>query len=242
MCARVRLDRFHHDFLANDYTEAVLHFDEATKANLTNQEGWIGLARLYAEVGEYLKSSEAIAQALKLEENENLRSLYKMIEEHQGESVEFVDDALMEIESRRGLTPTGLEMRKIFEPSPRGGTVLEISPMKVEQFLSKYTSIPGYKCSGVLTQDGQLIAVHSQSEVGKEKFASITQQIMSSVLNSSKMMDLGSFVGGEIETRIGRIVLASWKNAVLAFLVGSTTKKEDLTAAVDRFIGFAAVR
>ncbi len=114
--------------------------------------------------------------------------------------------------------------------------------MKVEQFLAKYTSIPGYKCSGVLTQDGQLIAAHSQSEVEKETFASITQQIMSSVLNSSKMMDLGSFVGGEIETRIGRIVLASWKNAVLAFLVGGTTKKEDLTAAVDRFIGFAAVR
>ena len=45
---------------------------------------------------------------------------------------------------------------------------------------------------GKVAQDGQLIAAHSQSEVEKETFASITQQIMSSVLNSAKMMDLGS--------------------------------------------------
>ena len=50
---QIRMDRFHTDFIANDFTEAAHHFEKAASINPNNYKSLVCLSRLYAVVGAY---------------------------------------------------------------------------------------------------------------------------------------------------------------------------------------------
>lgn len=243
ICGHIRMTRFHHDFLANDFNEAVRHFREAAAANPGSLKAHVNMGRLLAEIGAYKEAKESVERTLAIDaDNLEIKQVGAIVEEHMAESVEYLDDALEQVERQRRLSPVGREIRKIFEPRPRGGTILEVSPTKIEQFLQGYESINGYKCSAVLALDGSFVAGHTRGDVPRDRFVRVAQAMLANALDSSKKMDTGAFVSSEVETPIGRIVMAVWKNLVLAILADAPAKKEDLDEAKERFVGFAVVQ
>lgn len=238
ICGLVRMDRFHADFLANDFTEAVRHFEKAMELNPNNFKSLMSLGRLYAEIGANDKAKDYLEQAIKVGQSDaNMDKLVKLVGLKSTETVD-VDDALGQIEQRRGLSPEGLEVRKIFDPAPRGATILQISPVKVEGHLAKYNMMPGYRASVVVTREGQVMASHSAGQIERDRFSALVQAILRCCEEGSKRMDIGSFVNAEIETSVGRVSIAEWKNLIIGILADVPAKKGDVDAAIEKFIHF----
>ena len=59
--------------------------------------------------------------------------------------------------------------------------------------------------------------------------------------DAAHKMDIGSFVSGELETSIGRVAMMECKNYIIGILADQPAKKEDLDAAVDKFVSFLSV-
>lgn len=238
ICGLVRMDRFHSDYLANDFTEATRHFEKAVELNPSNFKALLCLGRMHAEVGGYTRSKDYLEQAIKVGQSDSsMDKLVKLVGLKAQETVD-VDDALMQVEQRHGLTPDGLEVRKIFEPAPRGATILQISPVKIEGHLAKYNMMPGYRASVVVTREGQVVAAHSAGQIERDRFASLVQQILTCCEEGSKRMDIGSFVNAEIETSVGRVSIAEWKNFIIGILADAPAKKGDVDGAIEKFIHF----
>lgn len=240
ICGQVRMERFHADFLANDFTEAVRHFEKAAEINAGNLQAHQNLGRLYAEVGAYDRGAAALEKATRAGSSEaNVEKLARAVVPKAAQSVDL-DDTLQEIECRRGLTPEGVELRKIFEPTPRGGTILQISPIKIEGFLSRFATMQGYRASAVITREGTAVASHSAGQVAKERFSRLVQAILRCCEDAAKRMDMGAFVNGEIETSVGRVSIAEWKNFIIGILADAPAKKTDVDAAIEKFISFVS--
>jgi tetratricopeptide (TPR) repeat protein len=240
---QIRMDRFHQDFLSNDFTEAVHHFERAAQLNPRNYKSMVCLARMYAEVGAYDKARPYLEQML--QENpgdDHAEQLLRISSERQGKSVGNIDDSLADIESRRSLSPEGVDVARIFEPGPRtSASAPVVSPMKLEGFLTGYESMNGYKCSAVLTRDGACVAAHSRGMVPRESFAQFVQDVYLCSEDSSRKMDIGTFVNGEFETGVGRVALAEWKGYILGILADQPAQKKDVDAAVEKFVTFISV-
>jgi hypothetical protein len=99
----------------------------------------------------------------------------------------------------------------------------------------------GYKCSAVLTRDGQQYASHSRGMVSRERFAKFLQDIFGCSEDASRKMDIGTFVSGELDTSLGRVAMAEWKGYVMGILADAPAKKEDLNAAVEKFVSLLSV-
>ncbi len=238
----IRMDRFHQDYVQNDFVEAVRHFERAASINPRNYKALIGLGRLYAEVGSYYKAKPVLEQALQISPgDEHAEMLLEMVVTNMPRAVPNLDDALVEIESRRALSPEGEEMRKIFDPVHRSGLPPQVNPSKIDGFLVGFESMNGYKCSSVLTRDGACVAAHTRGMVSRERFTRLVQEIYQCSEEASRKMDIGTFVNGEIETSIGRVVIAEWKAFIIGLLADQPAKKEDLDAAVEKFVSFLSV-
>lgn len=241
ICGQVRMDRFHSEFVANDFTEAVRHFETASQINASSVRALTSLGRLYAEVGSFDRAKDYLDRASKAGQiDSGTERLIRYVDSKAGATAD-VDDQLVEIENRRGLSPEGLEVRKIFEPVPRGGTVLQISPIKIEEFLSRLGTMPGYRASVVITREGQAVAAHSAGQVARDKFTLLVQAILRCCDDASKRMDIGAFVNAEIETSVGRVSIAEWKNFIIGILADAPAKKGEVDAAIEKFISFLAV-
>jgi tetratricopeptide (TPR) repeat protein len=238
---QIRMDRFHQDFLANDFTEAVHHFERASQLNPRNYKALSCLARMYAEVGVYDKARPYLDQMLgENPGDEHAAGMLRIASERP--AAPNLDDALTEIESRRSLSADGAEIAHLFEPGPRTGTAAPVvSPMKIEGFLTGYESVNGYKCSAVLTRDGACVAAHSRGMVPRESFAQFVQDVYLCSEDSSRKMDIGTFVNGEFETSVGRVALAEWKGYILGILADQPAVKKDVDAAVEKFVTFISV-
>lgn len=242
VAGQIRMDRFHQDYVQNDFMEAVRHFERAVAINPRNYKALVSLGRLYAEVGAYAKAKPSLEQALRTSPgDEHAERLLEKVTENLPNTVRNLDDALAEIESRRALSPEGQELRKIFEPAPKGAAPPSVSPSKVEGFLVGFESMNGYKCSVVLTRDGACVAAHTRGMVPRERFARLVQEIYQCSEEASRKMDIGTFVSGEIESSAGRMVIAEWKNFIVGILAEPPAKKEDLDGAVEKFMSFLSV-
>ncbi len=239
IAAQIRMDRFHQDYLANDFVESVRHFEKAAASNPKNHRAMVSLGRLYAEAGAYYNAKPVLEQALKSSPgDEHAEQLLHLVDANLAEAVPNLDDALAEIESRRALSSKGTESRRIFEPAPRGGAAPQVSPSKIDAFLVGFESMNGYKCSSVLTRDGACVAAHTRGIVPRERFTKLIQEIYQCSEEASRKMDIGTFVNGEIETSIGRVILAEWKKFIFGILADQPAKKEDMDAAVEKFFAF----
>ncbi len=240
---QIRMDRFHQDFLANDFTEAVNHFERAAQINPRNYKALVSLARMYAEVGLYEKARPYLEQML--QENpgdEHAVHLLKVASGKGGHPGQNLDDALSDIETRRALPAEGVEVARLFEPGPlTSSAVPVVSPMKIEGFLTGYESVNGYKCSAVLSRDGACVAAHSRGMVPRELFAQFVQDVYLCSEDASRKMDIGTFVNGEFETPAGRVALAEWKGYILGLLADQPAQKKDVDAAVEKFVTFISV-
>jgi hypothetical protein len=54
-------------------------------------------------------------------------------------------------------------------------------------------------------------------------------------------MDIGTFVSGEMDTSVGRLAMAEWKGYIVGILADQPAKKEDLNAAVEKFVSLLSV-
>jgi len=241
ICGQVRMERFHSDFLANDFMEAVRHFETAAEVNPANGRAHLNLGRLYAEAGAYDRGKTELDSLVRLGElDANSDRLHRLVGARAPQSVDL-DEALQQIELRRGLTAEGLELRKIFEPSPRGGTILQVSAVKIEGFLARFGTMPGYRASAVVAGGGEALATHTTGKVAKDRFVQLVQAIVRCCEEASRRMDIGAFVHAEIETNMGRVSIASWKNMVIGILADVPAKKGEVDAAIEKFVEFLSV-
>jgi len=241
IAGQIRMERFHQDFLANDFTEAVRHFEEAASINANNYKAPVSLARLYAEAGSYYKAKPILEQVLRANPgDEHAEKLLRMVTENLPRAAANLDDALAEIESRRSFSSEGLAVTRIFEHAPRA-SVPQVNPMKIDAFLVGYESMNGYKCASVLTREGACVASHTRGMVSKERFTQFLQSVYQCSEDASRKMDIGTFVSGELDTPVGKVAMAEWKGYILGLLADPPAKKEDLNAAVDKFVSFLSV-
>jgi len=237
----IRMDRFHTDFLGNDFTEAVHHFEKAASINANNYKSLVNLARLYAEACDFAKAKPILDQVLRANPGDtNAEALARFIDENLEKSASSIDDSLSEIETRRELTPEGEHVRRIFEPS-HGSTSVQVDRSKIEAFLVGFEAMNGYKCSAVLTRDGQQYASHTRGMVPKEHFTKFLQEIYQCSEDASRRMDIGTFVSGELDTSVGRMAMAEWKGYIVGILADQPAKKEDLNTAVEKFVSLLSV-
>lgn len=238
---QIRMERFHQDFLANDFVEAVRHFEKAASINPANYRAQVSLGRLFAEAGMYYKAKPILEQVLRTNPgDETAEKLLAFVSENLAKAAADLDDALAEIESRRALSPEGQEVARLFEPLPRANAPV-VSPMKIEGFLVGFESMNGYKCAAVLTRDGAVVASHTRGMVSKERFARFLQDVYLCSEDASRKMDIGTFVSGELDTTIGRVGIAEWKQYIVGILADQPAKKEDLDAAIEKFVSFLSV-
>lgn len=238
--AVIRMDRFHQEYLGNDGSEALRHAQLALATNSSHAQAMLVLGRIYAECGAFEKAKPYVESYLRMTPtDEPMGQLRTLIDAHLAESVHDLDDAFMEIETRHGLSPVGLEMMQIFQPV-RGATQVTISPAKVEMFLKGYETMGGYKCSAVILKDGTLLAAHTRGMVAQDRFVNLVQKIYRSADDASRKMEIGSFVDGEVETSLGRVKLSEWKNVVMGLLADKPAKTEDFNRAIEKFQSFLA--
>ena len=166
----VRTERFHQDWLANDFTEAVNHLKKVIKINPDHYKARMGLARLYLEACLYEKARPLLDEMLRANPEDDLvRKQYELIRENWDSMESDVDDALAKIEEQHGLTELGKQAVRLFEPQSAVATA-NVDPAKLESFLRGFESMNGYKCSAVLTRDRQFLAAHSRGVVAVEEF------------------------------------------------------------------------
>jgi lipopolysaccharide biosynthesis regulator YciM/predicted regulator of Ras-like GTPase activity (Roadblock/LC7/MglB family) len=238
ICAHIRMDRFHQDFLANDASEAIRHGQLALATNSSHVPSMLILGRLYAEAGAYDKAKPYLQGYVRMNPNEEpVRQLLALAEQRLGESTHDVDDSLVEIEARHGLTGPAAEMMALFQPK-RDNSQMQINPQKMESFLRGYETMPGYKCCAVTGKDGKLVAGHTRGMVPLDKFVNLLQHITRSAENASHKMDIGSFVDGDLETSLGIVKIADWKGLVLGILADRPAKQEDFSRSMEKFQSF----
>lgn len=238
VCAQIRMDRFHQDFLANDVSEAIRHSQLALATNASHSHSMLILGRLYAECGAYDKAKPYLEGYLRANSgDESVRQLLRLVEPRLGESTHDVDDSLVEIEARHGLSSAGSEMMALFQPR-RDATQVQVNPQKMEAFLRGYESMPGYKCSAVIMKDGTLMAGHTRGMVALDKFVNLLQNIFRSADSASRKMDIGSFIDGDLETSLGTVKLTDWKGFVLGILADRPAKQEDFARSMEKFQSF----
>ena len=240
---QIRMDRFHQDFVANDFVEAVRHFEKAASINPKNYKAMVSLARLYAEAGAYYKAKPVLEQVLKANPGDGTaEGVLALVAANLANAAPNLDDALAEIEGRRALSATGLEVSSIFDPTgARGHAGPSVSPMKIDAFLVGYEGMNGYKCSVVLGRDGGFVAGHTRGHVPKERFAQVLQDVYLCSEDGGRKMDIGTFVSGELDTPVGRVEMSEWKGYVFGILTEPTVKKEEVQKAVDKFVAFLSV-
>jgi tetratricopeptide (TPR) repeat protein len=241
---QIRMERFHQDFLAKDFTDAVRHFEKAASINPNNYRSLMGLARLYAEAGAYYKAKPILDDHV-LPANpsdRNAQSLLKNLSAILDRAVPSLDDALAEIEARHAFTPEGEEIRRIFEPvSAASSSAPQVDPSRLDAFLVGFESMNGYKCSAVLSRDGNCVAAHTRGMIPKDHFTRFLQDIYQCSEEASHKMDIGTFVSGEMDTSVGRVGMAEWKGVIVGILADQSARKEDLSAAVEKFVSFLSV-
>jgi tetratricopeptide (TPR) repeat protein len=239
---QIRMDRFHQDFLSNDFTESVDHFKRAAQINGNNYKALVSLARLYGEACVYGEAKSALEKVLQANPGDaTAEKLLAHVDQRMDSGFASVDDALAEIESRRSLSADGQAASQIFEPVARGGNVPQVSAMKIDSFLVGYESMNGYKCSAVLGRDGAVVAAHTRGMVPKERFAQFLQDVYLVSEEGARKMDIGTFVNGELDTPIGRVAMSEWKGYVFGILADQPARKEDVAHAVEKFISFLSV-
>jgi tetratricopeptide (TPR) repeat protein len=237
----IRMDRFHTDFLANDFTEAIHHFEKAASINSNNYKSLVNLARLFSEAGAFYKAKPILEQVLRANPGDtNADALLRFINDNLAKATPSLDDAVAEIETRRELSPEGQMIRGIFDHTT-GSSSTQVDRAKVEAFLVGFEGMNGYKCSAVLTRDGQPYASHSRGMVQKDRFTKFLQDIYQCSEDASRRMDIGTFVSGELDTSIGRMAMAEWKGYIMGILADAPAKKEDLNAAVEKFVSLLSV-
>jgi predicted regulator of Ras-like GTPase activity (Roadblock/LC7/MglB family) len=201
----------------------------------------VNLARLFSETGSYYKAKPILEQVLRANPGDtNAETLYRFISENLSKASPNLDDAVAEIETRRELTPEGEHIRRIFDPTS-SSTAATVDRAKLEAFLVGFESMNGYKCSAVLTRDGQQYASHTRGMVPKERFTKFLQEIYQCSEDASRRMDIGTFVSGEMDTSVGRVAMAEWKGYIVGILADAPAKKEDLNAAVEKFVSLLSV-
>jgi predicted regulator of Ras-like GTPase activity (Roadblock/LC7/MglB family) len=239
---QIRMDRFHQDFLSNDFNESIQHFERAAALNGNNYKALVSLARLYAEACVYAKAKSALEKVLQASPGDaTAEKLREVVQANEAAGIESLDDALAEIEQRRALSGAGQEASGVFEPAARSTAGPQVSALKIDAFLVGYESMNGYKCAAVLGRDGALVAAHTRGMVPKERFAQFLQDVYLVSEDGARKMDIGTFVNGELETPVGRVAMTEWKGYVFGILADQPARKEDLAHAVEKFVSFLSV-
>jgi tetratricopeptide (TPR) repeat protein len=237
----IRMDRFHTDFLANDFTEAIHHFEKAASINSNNYKSLVNLGAAVRGGGRLLQGEAHPRAGAAGEPRRHERRGAPPL--HRGEPRQGGPEpgrrAGRDREPPRAFA-RGRGGPRIFD-STAGSSAATVDRAKLEAFLVGFESMNGYKCSAVLTRDGPAVRVPQPGMVSPERFAKFMQDIFGCSEDASRKMDIGTFVSGELDTSLGRVAMAEWKGYVMGILADAPAKKEDLNAAVEKFVSLLSV-
>ncbi len=240
---QIRFDRFHEDYLSKDGTKSVEHLDRAASLNPNNYKAPVLLAQLFVEIGALGRAQETLKTVLRLapEDDRAREMLHRVEAAGPGRKPEAdLDPLFLEVEKRGGLTREARTMvagEGVKAPTERKTRVDEA---KLAAVLARFEAIAGIRGSVILAHHGEALASNVTAGLSAEALSGAVRQVFEVAEESSKRMDIGSFVRGSIDGPFGALHLVELKSLVLAVLASPQAKAEQVTEAIERVLDLAA--
>lgn len=235
---QIRLERYHADFLPNDFLEARQHLEEAIRLNGKNFKARLLLARMYAEVG-MPQLARPLLEKLRAEApDEVVEKLFKAVANAAPVGAADLETRLGELENRGTLDEAGRGATQIFSKGGAGRAMVQRPA--VDAFIRRLEFIGGFKCGAIVTKTGDVVGKSIRVPELDATFGGMVHTIYKASETASNRMDIGSFVSGEIETPHGTLAISECGNLILGILAGQPAKRTELSKALEDFVSLAS--
>ncbi|MEK7867241.1 MAG: tetratricopeptide repeat protein [Planctomycetota bacterium] len=239
----VRYDRFHEDFLAKDGQRAVEHLEKAASLNARNYKAHALLAQMFVEIGALGRAKESLKTVLRLapEDDRARQMLARVTSAAPGTAPETdLEQLFLDVERRGSLTREARAM--VAGESEKGGTerLGRVDESKLAPLLGRFDTVEGVRGALVLTRAGETLASKAGSGISADTLADVVRQVYDVAEDSSKRMDIGSFVRGTIGGPFGTLHVVELRSLVLAVLAAPEAKQEQVVESIDKCLDLLA--
>lgn len=232
----VRMERFHGDYLANDFREAADHFRRAIAGNPMNYKALLSLGRLCAEVGVDDEARQCLEKGRALNPGDpRIDAVLALLPAGAGAGASALDDILAVVEAKRSLDDRGRAVMKIFDPSAGAEKSPDVDAAKVKAFLNDIDPQQGITDAVVLTKGGEIVAMKTGGAEGLQPIAPLIHKLHDISETASMRMDIGGIVFVETEMPSGRICFTCSPSLIFGILSSKDSKQEYLRDAVEKF-------
>lgn len=238
----VRFDRFHEDFLAKDGLRAIEHLERAAALNPNNYKAHALLAQIFVEVGALGKAKESLRAVLRIApEDERARQMLARVEAAAPTAGAEVDleAMLLEVEKRGSLTKEARALVTGEAGTPGTERRSRVDETKLAPLLGRFDAVDGIRGALVMTRHGEALASKAAG-ISADVLANVVRQVYDVAEDSSKRMDIGSFVRGTIDGPFGALHVVELRSLVLAVLATPQAKQELVTETIDKCLDLLA--
>lgn len=238
VAGQIRLERYHADFLPNDFIEAKGHLEEAIRLNGKNFKARLLLARMFAEVG-MPQLARPILEKLRQEApDEVVEKLYKAVEHAAPVGAADLETRLSELENKGTLDEASKGATQVFARGGAGKAMVQRPA--VDAFIRRLEFINGFKCGAIVTKSGDVVGKSIKIPELDATFGPLVHEVYKASETASNRMDIGSFVSGEIDTPHGTLAVSECGNLILGILAGNPARRTELSKALEDFVSLAS--
>jgi tetratricopeptide (TPR) repeat protein len=229
---KIRLDRYHDDFIARDGERCIEHLKEAFRLNPQNYRAALLLARLYGELGLTDRAREMVVDLRKLSPGDaTVDALEKAVS--RAPVFPDLDEALSAAERSRGFPPESAAIAALFGGRPPA-TRPTADASRIQSVLKGLVDAPWALGAFAFTIEGQNLGF----EVRPDLEGPVWQQALIAIHHSaevaSRRMDIGSFLGGTLDCPTRRVHLRERGTLVLALVARSNSRPDEAEAALSQ--------
>lgn len=238
ICGLVRMERFHKEFLSNDFREAVHHFQRASDINPMNYRAMLSLGRLNAEVGLFDEARRVFDRLQQISQiDEHVDKIKALMSEHaaEGRGTDQLDEVLNGVELNGYLDTVGERIRDIFEP-PREPTGRTANVGELETFLKDLSATHGFERAVIMTLGGSVRGSQANDESTLELFTAEAKAMSEFCADASRRMDIGGFTYAEIQAPHGTTLISHARGHVLGLGVSGVMKSDEVSKVIQKFI------
>ncbi len=238
----VRFDRFHEDFLAKDGLRAIEHLEKAATLNASNYKAHALLAQVFVEIGALGRAKVSLRTVLRLApEDDRARQMLARVEAVApvGPTEVDLERLLLDVERRGSLTREARAMVAGEFEKPVTEKRTRVDEAKLAPLLGRFDSVDGVRGALVLTRRGETLASKAAG-VSADSLADVVRQVYDVAEESSKRMDIGSFVRGTIDGPFGTLHVVELRSLVLAVLTTPDAKQEQVVESIDKCLDLLA--